>query len=302
MNPLFLILGAACFAMLVGGVLAVWRERNDDRVRVDREAGAAGLPFLAHIPGPATSGVLRSRPQSGDVLTDAYRRARAGVTVMAPRPAVLAVSAVHELGRPGVSAEVATNLARSLVSAEHTVCLVDTTWDNEVVSELLDITEQDGLSEALLSGDREELPLVQRHGLSVLSAGGMPARARGLYASPHFADVIDQLRARFDYVVLASPAASTPDGDEVALVADAVILVLADQLTTHSQVSEVAGRARQLGLSIVGVISVERSQGLAKGASSARHAAENPRSEDARDAEGSTALAPAATGSSRTGR
>jgi Mrp family chromosome partitioning ATPase len=301
-SPLLLILGAACFALLAGVCLAVWRERNDDRVRVGSETGVAGLPFLAHIPSSASPAALSSRPQVGDVLTDAYRRARAGVTVVAPSPSVLAISLVHDLEGPGVSAEVATNLALSLVSAEHTVCLVDTTWDNDVVSQLLEISQQDGLSEVLLREEVGGLPLVERHGLSVLTAGRAPTRARGLYASAHFAQVIGQLRARFDYVILASPSSSTPDGDEVALAAEGVVLVLADQLTSHAQVFEVETRARQLGLSIVGVISVERSRGLGKGASSARRGSRRPVATEAWGRDDPTALAPAATGSSRTGR
>jgi receptor protein-tyrosine kinase len=206
--------------------------------------------------------------------------------VAAPSPAVVAVSAVDAHTDGPLVARVTANLAISLSSAEHSVCVVDATLGGGDLAALLDVPPSPGLTEILLHQEGEALPLLQNHGVAVLPAGRTPQRSRELYASPHFASILASLRERFDYVLIAAPSASTPDGNEVALAADGVAVLLTDCRTTHAAVQEVVSRARQLGVTIFGAVAAPRPKRPTRGLRQGRRSAS-----EALDADGTGAVA-----------
>ena len=265
-SPLFFIAFAALLGLGAGVSLAIWRERNDDRVRAASETTVAGMPFLSVLPtGHHEAGGVIDSGSADATLVDAYRRGRASLMVAAPSPAVVAVSAVDAAAHGPSVSRVTANLAISLSSAEHSVCVVDATLEGGEIAALLDVPSAPGLTEILLHQEGDVRSLPHNHGVTVLPGGRTPQRSRELYASPHFASILAALRDRFDYVLIAAPPASTPDGNEVALAADGVVVLLTDCRTTHAAVWDVVGRARQLGVTVFGAVALPRPKRLTRG-------------------------------------
>ena len=258
-GPGLLMMIAALLGLTAGIAIAIWRERSDDRIRAGVEISVVGVPLLSSIPnvGSAERELIKGK-YGDDVLTNAYRRARAGIMVAAPRPAVVAVSAVDGTSAGDPLGLVVANLAFSLISADHAVCVVDAQLGMGDLAGLLGLPFSPGLSDILARKGEGDVPLLEQHQLRVLPSGQNPERTREIGASANFVGLIETLRQRFDYVLIAAPVASSPEGSEVALAADGVVLVLTDMVTTHEQVASILGRARQLGVAVLGVVAVPR--------------------------------------------
>lgn len=59
-----------------------------------------------------------------------------------------------------------------------------------------------------------------------------------------------------DYVVIASPAMSMAEGNEMAMAAECTILIAGDGTTTGAQIHQTAARADQFGVRVLGVVAV----------------------------------------------
>jgi polysaccharide biosynthesis transport protein len=254
LSPLLYVIAGAILGLVIGVVVAIWRERKDDRVRAAAEVSVAEVPILANLPNDRQStGRLVTAPGAPDETKDAYRRARAGIVASVTQPAALVVS---DLPGQNSFGRVAANLALTLGAAGFRVCLVDTTDGSEGMSRLLGIKPGPGLSDVMEAA--ADLQLAHVDGISVLTCGTDPEGARELYSGARFAELMTRLREQYSFIVIAGPAASSPDSDGVALASDGVVLVAADKKTTHRQVAHTAERNDQLGIVSVGLICAAR--------------------------------------------
>lgn len=146
-------------------------------------------------------------------------------------------------------------LALSAVLSQDTsmpVCLVDTNWYWPSVP----VAESPGLA-AVLNGEVEldrALVQVQNSQLMLLPAGQMPQGRRVIAArSPEMKAVIEELRGRFEYLVLDVPSVlATSDAIALAGLADATCLVVHQGVTPAATVQEALGVIKHLP--VAGVI------------------------------------------------
>jgi capsular polysaccharide biosynthesis protein len=259
LSPAILIGVGAFLGLLIGLAVAVWRERSDDRVRADEDVSVAGVPVVARLPRAASAIALVGEGAS-DELAEAFRRIRSAVLTSSERPAVVAVAAA---GAPTShdSGEICADLAVLLAQAENRVCVVDAAMGDGAVASLFDLHESPGLAELL----RHERPadadsitetLQRSNDVAVLTQGRDPQGVRELYASANFRTVVSQVKNQFDYVLLAAPSMATSVGHDVALASDAVLLVVGDKRMTHDEVADAVRRSAQLGVPVIGLISV----------------------------------------------
>src|SRR5699024_5195817 len=156
----------------------------------------------------------------GSAEHDAYRRLRAAVIANAPRPHVLAVTAIG----PKHSAAVAAHLALVLAEARFSVLLVAPEFDDTSVDQTLGIEPRRGLADVLDEHrDPRELFLTF-HGVNVLAGGLGSAGLPDLAASPAFRVMVDNLRDDFDYIIADARTTGSPDSDAILLAADSVLL------------------------------------------------------------------------------
>jgi pilus assembly protein CpaE len=172
-------------------------------------------------------------PADDDVLRESLERAlelSRKVSVDAPVPATVAASAAPGLARPGTvftlssatggcgKTFLATNLAYLLT--HHTgkrACIVDLDLQFGEVSTALrlrprytiyDVLQREDTDEADLQAHIEEYMVTHETGFSVLAAPKDPSEADRI-DPPDVTRIIEACRARFDFVVVDTPAALT---------------------------------------------------------------------------------------------
>ncbi len=251
-----LLMVAAALGLTVGVGLALLREWRRDLIRDSDISTGLGVPVFATIYSQSQAELAT---EAGPEVHESYRRLRTAVIANAPRPYTLAVTAVGgESARGGsaLSAEVAANLAVVMAEAKLSVLLVTTNALQHRVEELLGMDAEMGLTDVVLGGASAYDSLVERHGISVLTAGPEAGASSDLTATNRFRTVVDELGQHFDYIILAAAAAGTSDGDAVLLVADSALLALTPDTTTRTLLSVVLDRLQHLGVNPLGAAHV----------------------------------------------
>jgi capsular polysaccharide biosynthesis protein/Mrp family chromosome partitioning ATPase len=250
--PALLISAAAIFGLALGFVIAIWRERRDDRVRAATVDRVAGVPILASIPRQRRPGpeLISLRPAE-DPVRNAYRTACVGITASLPRGSALVVAAVSDGPRHGL---IATNLALTLSNADFHVVLVEAILDNSDVPDLLETHGSSGLAAALDETATASSHVVNTHGVDVLTAGEDGVLAPDRLAGASFSDLVQDLRKAYDFVIVASPTISSADGHATTLAGDGVVFVVDDNSTTHEETDRAVATAERLGIPVVGTI------------------------------------------------
>lgn len=169
------------------------------------------------------------------------------------RTALAIVSASRGEGRSYITA----NLAVVFSQLGERTLLIDADLRNGRQHELFGVDNRAGLS-SLLSG-RAGLETVQRIpgllGLSVLPAGTQPPNPQELIARPAFSQILDQLTAHYDVVLLDSPAASaTADAQTLAVRAGAALVIVRKNSSRTWRVRGVSDSVVQAKATIVGAV------------------------------------------------
>jgi capsular exopolysaccharide synthesis family protein len=150
----------------------------------------------------------------------------------------------------------ALNLAGALAQAQQArVVLVEADLRHPSVARYLGLAHGRGLSNYLLDGNRSVDDVLQRPAsiaFSVVPAGPASSMPYELLKSPRLSALLDELRKRFDYVVLDTPSAlSFPDVGILRELVDGFLVVVRANQTPREQVTDtvgVVGRPRALGL------------------------------------------------------
>lgn len=254
-----LIIGAGALGgLLVGTALALWLGRRDRRVHAQAGSTVAGVPVLA---------VLESRRGGGDETADrqAYQRLRTSVLASSALPSAVAVSGV---GSKDTSSPVALELGRSMSRAGYRVVVVMASAE-EAGPFTGDSRGARGLADTLRDGRSVTELLVEHDGLTVLSAGSGILQQQELLSGERFARVVQGLKAEFDYVLVVTGPAVLPAELATARLADALLLVGRDGVTSRIDIGDVSARARLVGLRVSGL--VLRSRGGSRAGGSRPH-------------------------------
>lgn len=241
-----LVFGAA-LGLLLGLIGAVGRELLDRTVRSTEDAERElGMPALGALPdiGAGRHGayystaygagrrkaVKRSTKQETDAplellvhshpksaVAEAARAIRTNLLFTSPdRPYKTLV--VTSAGPSDGKTTVASSIAIAMAQTGQRVCLVDCDLRRPRINKLFECDLQVGVTTALLdpTGLDEAIMSTQVPNLSILASGPLPPNPADLMHSEAFARLLNELRNRFDRVVIDSPP--------VNLVTDAVIL------------------------------------------------------------------------------
>lgn len=252
LTALPLLLAGGLLGLIAGLLLAWYREWRSDVVRPDATLSIGGIPVLAGIPASGSDGDSANNP----AWREANRRMRAGILASAPCPNTIAVASMLDSGEgPTVALRVATGLAE----ANHSVVLVCADPSDTAIEDQLEIPRNVvGLSDVLKaggSGDLDAVILVHEN-LAVVPSGRAAQESPELLADRGFKSVLGDLLARYDYVVVSSAGANTPNGLSTISVVDSMVLVVVEGRTTRGQVAETAMTFAQLGVNALGVVRV----------------------------------------------
>ena len=216
----------AIFALVLGAAVVALRARR--RFTSPEEAAAQlDLPLLGAVPeagenDPRTAEALRTVRTRIEVLEGEYH----AVVVIA--------SAEPRAGRTLLTAD----LARSIAAGGMRVAAVDGDLRSPDLHEELDVPIEPGLTDDATDGiPVKTSPSFEgtdgRGVLDVVTAGARRTAAPALLGSPAFADTIDVLKSRYDYVLVDSPAlAAVSDANVLAEQATMVVFVVHARRTT----------------------------------------------------------------------
>jgi succinoglycan biosynthesis transport protein ExoP len=219
-----------------------------DEAEVEAEGAAAMAPELLFSPllvaasdpeSPAAEEyrLLRTRLESRDT----GRRTQL-LLITSPR--------VGE-GKTTTSANLALTMSREF---QNKVVLVEADLRRPTLAARFGIRSEPGLVEVLAGAANldEALVTVPGHSLVLLPAGLAAPRSTELLASSLMQRVVDDLRRRFDRVILDTPPVTLADTHVLARIADGLIIVVRAGVTTRPAVeSALAGLDRQKLLGIV---------------------------------------------------
>jgi succinoglycan biosynthesis transport protein ExoP len=214
--------------LICGVIVAFLIEYLDTSVKTMADAEQLlGLPVLTIIPNKG--GPMPMTQQSARLPhAEGYRILRAKLNLKVQNglgPCVTMLS-----GGPGEGKSTTIyNLAIVCAQAGQSVILVDCDLRRPTLHDLLDVSNENGVSN-YLRGEGDALSYIQQTTLPklhVLTAGNTPIADIGNLSGDKIRNLIDELKQRYDLVLLDSPPVlGISDGSIIAREVDYVILVI----------------------------------------------------------------------------
>lgn len=242
----------------LGVVAALIHDTVDDTLRDEDDVlTTAARPVLGRIPSftavGADAGGLALLHAPTSVEAEAYRDLRANLGFVAPELRTLTVTSP---GEGEGKSTVASNLAVAASLADRDVVLVDGDLRRPTLHEPFEVPGAPGLSEVLVGEQDLDAALVgfESPALTLLPAGRLPPNPSELLTSPRLDELLAELAARYDLVVLDSPPSlAAPDAQELAARTDATLLVVQDGHTGRRGLRESAQRLSRAEAELAGV-------------------------------------------------
>jgi capsular exopolysaccharide synthesis family protein len=259
---------AVVVALAIGGLLAIWLERRDRRIRDPRDLEAAfGRPIVGRI--PRSRALARAKTKTGALPppdAEAFRALRANLAHMIgneSRHSVLVTSADPREGKTTVS----WNLARAAAVSGANVLLIEADLRRPVLARALDFNGASGLSQLLDGSGRlaslikkvefTEMPDGDSNPVSfdLLVAGPARANPTELLDSGRMSAVLDQVPASYDLVIVDTPPAGVvSDALPMLDLVDGVVVVGRIGVSTFDSITDLRNRLSTLDAQIVGVV------------------------------------------------
>ncbi|AYJ48121.1 polysaccharide biosynthesis tyrosine autokinase [Rhodococcus sp. P1Y] len=260
-----LALGAAV-GLLLGIALAVLRDRLDNTIKTRSRLEAAAktslvgtIPFDKDLKETSVVSFGAARSSSAE----AFRELRTNLQFLEvdhPPRVIVVTSAVPTEGKTTV----AVNLALALAEAGHHVALVEGDLRRPRVSKYLNLIGSVGLS-TVLAGQAELSDVLQPssyEGLEVLASGPLPPNPSELLGSEASRRVIEELRGRFDYVILdGAPLLPVTDSALLTTHSDGALVVARFGHTSESEVTRAVENLEKIGAHILGAVFTMMPQG-----------------------------------------
>lgn len=189
-------------------------------------------------------------------IAEAFRKLRTNlqfVSVDKPPRVIVVTSSMPSEGK----STTAINTALALAEAEHNVVLVDGDMRRPMMHKYLDLVGPVGFS-TVLSGAAsldDALQKTRFPGLTVLTSGAVPPNPSELLGSQSARNLLNELRTRFDYVVVDStPLLAVTDAAILAAGADGVLIIARFGQTKRDQLAHAVGNLQSVGAHLLGAV------------------------------------------------
>lgn len=275
-------IGLAVVLGLVLGLLAAFLRENLDRRLRDRASveEALGAPVIGQIPFPR-----RGRERSALAWNgfrpgaEAFGSLRANLNFLAvrrPLRTIMITSATAEQGKTTVAANLAVALARSGSST----VVVEADLRRPRLEQRLAVGKSGwpGLTGVLVGSARVDdalvpIPVTFEEGSTTAAAtapadflpsGPLPPNPSELLASTRMRDLLAELAARYDHVVVDTPPLlPVSDALELAPMVDGVLIVVRRNRARRDEAGEVRSILESVGIQLVGTILTDVALGSA---------------------------------------
>lgn len=217
-------------------------------------SGHHGTTPSRSAPGAAIELVtLAPDPTPG---SEAYRIFRTALLLLKADPPPRRILFTSSIAGEGKTST-AINTCISLAQAGKTVALVDADLRCPRVHKVVGLSGKIGLSTYLESAvSLQSVGVTALHrNLWVVPGGPLPASPSELLGADRMRDALEELTARFDYVVLDSgPTLPVPDALILSSLVDGVVLVVDSSRTARELVQAARERLDQAGARMLGVV------------------------------------------------
>jgi capsular exopolysaccharide synthesis family protein len=249
---------AGLLGLIVGAGAAVMREVLDTTVKTPESLQhLAAAPVLARVPFERTvkSGPRAVTGANQSAWAESLRQLRTNlqfVELGKPRKTIVVTSATAREGK----SMTACGLAMLFARAGQRVLIMDADLRHPRIADYLGLEGTAGLTTVLV-GKASVDEVLQRWGshLWVLPSGVLPPNPSELLGSRYMAELLDDLRERFDTVIVDSPPLlPVTDAAVVAARADGALLVARSHRTTGAQVTAAVKALHSVGARLLGCV------------------------------------------------
>lgn len=251
------------FAGLGLGIATVFvRERLDDRLKgkadLEERVEAPVLAVVPQLPhwrrGKQTLLISKEQPKSA--ASEAYRTLRTGVLFAAGQRRIKILLVTSAQAGEGKTATTA-NLGVVLAQANKRVILVSADLRKPRISRFFGLHNRPGLTD-VFHGRATLAQAMHNPGiknLRLLASGPIPANPAELLGSEKMKEVLEELRAAADFILLdGPPVLALADAITLAPLADGVLFIADAENTSRSAVAHARSQLDQVNARIIGTV------------------------------------------------
>lgn len=188
-------------------------------------------------------------------VQEAYKTLRTNVTFSLPGNDCKCIGIVSANRGDGKSS-VASNLAISLAQINKKVILIDCDLRLPTIAAKFGVQSVPGLSN-YLSGGISDIPVVREktRGIDIIPSGNIPPDSTTLISSQMMAELIDQLKKQYDYVIFDFPPINiVSDAMIVSGIIDGYLIVVRHEASEFQMVNETVRKMRFADAKIIGFV------------------------------------------------
>jgi non-specific protein-tyrosine kinase len=253
------VLLASLVGLVMSLVIAFVLEAVDDSITsvedARRASGLSVLGSVAHIRGQGYPSKLVTLRNDNNRAAEAFRVLRTNLQFSVMGKPFQTLMVTSSRSREGKSVT-AANLAVALAQSGRKTALVDCDLRRPTQHEIFQMNTENGLTNLFLDESlnvRNSTAELFRN-LTVVPAGPLPHNPAELLDSVRMAQVMDQLKADFEVVVLdAPPVLSVADATIIGARCDAVLLVVDCGYTRRAQIKRAREALLAVGARLLGV-------------------------------------------------
>jgi capsular exopolysaccharide synthesis family protein len=255
---------AVILGLLVGIGLALGFEHMDNTFKTPEDVREhLQLPFLGMVPDvglkPAPGAGARG-PQlvksPNSAVADAYRVLRTNLIFSSAETSgrvILVTSANPAEGKTTTLA----NLAVALAQNGAKVLAVDADLRRPTLYQHFGVVKAPGLADLIVGKAAASLAIhsTRIEGLQLLPCGYQPPNPAELLGSPMMKQIVDALRAHYEWVLIdAPPLLSMADAPVLCPLVDGVVLVIAAESATKPAVMRAVDQVQSVGGKVAGLV------------------------------------------------
>jgi succinoglycan biosynthesis transport protein ExoP len=248
--------------LMIGAGLAFLRDWRDQRVRsADEITALLGVPVLGAVPSIRRRGIVpraqRMQLAPGSHESEAYRGIRTALFFGTPREHAVTILVTSPARQDGKTTLV-SNLGIAMAQAGQRTLVLDADLRKPTQHRVFLLNGHNhGLTDVLAAGMTLEETICRTAvpGLDVLAGGACVANPSELLSSDTFARVLEELKGRYDRILIDSPPIGTvTDAQILAAQCGLTLLVLRAEKSSRTGTHQARDALLTVGARLVGVV------------------------------------------------